>query len=244
MTTAFTVTRDDVINSALRLQGWLDYTQTAPAQVVTNMAQALQIMIKAWASKGLKVWTIETLTLPLVAGQSKYTIGPTGADLAANRPLRIEQAYVRLNPTSTAPQDTSLIMVSKNEYNKLGNKSAQGVPNQYFYDPQLGTALATPRGDLYLYLTPDSTIAASYNVKLFSRRQIMDISSASANFDFPQEWFQALRWGLAKETSLENQIPEGVADRISTQATQYLKEMEDWDREYASIYFQPNTEGG
>lgn len=235
MSTTFSVTRDQIINSALRLQGWLDFTATADATKVTQMAEALNIMIKAWSAKELKLWCVEELTLPLVAGQRSYTIAPVGANLTANRPLRIVEAFLRYT-ASTPDNDVPLQALSRQEYQMLGVKASPGVVNSYFYDAQI------PAGVLYLYLQPNAFGAANTEVHLFSHRLVQDISSGSATFDFPSEWFQALRWGLAAETAEENQIPDAKIERIEAKAQMYLKQIEDWDVEPTSLFFQPDTQ--
>lgn len=240
MSTTFLVTRDQVINNALRKQGWLDYTQSADATKISNMAESLQIMIKGWAARGIKVWTCEELVLTLVGGQAKYTIGPSGADLTANRPMRVIDCFLRLNPSSSSPNDTPLTRISKQEYNMLGNKSSQGVPNSYFYDAQLN-GVSNTKGDFYLYNVPAASTASNYNVHIFSQRQIFDISAANDNFDFPQEWFWPLVWNLANETADENKTPPDRCARIERMAMQTMTWIEDFDREWASIYFQPDT---
>lgn len=235
MSTTYSITRDQLITKALIKQGWLDYTAPAPATKVTQMADSLNIMIKAWASEEIKLWCVEQLSLPLVAGQLSYTIGPTGANLTANRPLRITDCNLRMNSTPTMPNDIPLQRLSRQEYVMLGSKLSQGTPNSFYYDPQLGN------GVLYLYLTPAAYDATNNLVKIWSNRQVLDMSSGTATFDFPQEWYQALLWGLADETSLDNQIPEEVADRIAARAKKFKDALEDWDREDASVYMQPDV---
>lgn len=236
MTTTYSVTRNQVINAALRKQGWLDYRQTADAQKLTDMAESLNIMIKSWAKNGLKVWCVEELTLPLVASDRIYTIGPSGAQLTANRPLQIAEAFIRYNIASTTPTDIPMQRLSRQEYQMLGNKFTAGTPNSFYYDQTI------PNGTLYLYLTPDAFNSSNNEVHLFSRRQISDMNSSSDTFDFPQEWYQALVWGLAAETAMDNQISTEVSDRIDAKAALFLSAVEDWDREEASVFFQPDMQ--
>lgn len=230
MTTSFTVNRDQIINSALRLQGWLDYTQTADATKISNMAEALQIMLKAWSTQGMKIFTVQEIVLPLVTGKTSYTIGPSG-DLAVDRPLRIANAFIRTFSTAPNTADTTLNPLSRQEWVMLGNKTATGTPNSFYYDAQI------PNGVLYLYVTPDS-IASGMTVHLWRQRLVSDINNANDNFDFPQEWFQALRWGLAAETALENQCPTETIAIIEGKAKLYIDQMVNWDQEDTSVFFQ------
>ncbi|OYV27341.1 MAG: hypothetical protein B7W98_01985, partial [Parcubacteria group bacterium 20-58-5] len=54
---------------------------------------------------------------------------------------------------------------------------------------------------------------------------------------FPQEWFQALKWGLASEIGMEYGVPPEVMNRIDARALAYSKEMSAWSQEEASMYF-------
>lgn len=236
MSTTFSVTRDELIASALRLQGYIQQGDTPSATVVTNMSQALNMMLKAWSSRGLKVWCVQEVTCPITGLPRSFQIGPTATGTNAkvtDRPLRIEEAIIRYNPSATTPTDVTLQPLSREEYVALGNKFSTGTPNSYFYDPLI------PNGVIYLYTKPDSGSSAM-EVHLWVRKQLDDITSGSGTFNLPSEWFQALRWGLADETSLDNQIPSEVADRIAQRAQRLREEMEDWDREYTSVYFQPD----
>jgi len=234
LSTTYSVNAQTLINSVLRLQGWLDYTQTADATKLANMLEALNIMIKAWSARGIKLWCIENITIPLVSGQAAYTIGPTG-NVVADRPLRFEAAPT-INNTS-AGTVTELFCMSRQEYLTLGNPSSPGVPSNYFYDDLI------PNGVLYLYVTPDANTASTNTVKAPIRRYISDILTLTDNFDFPAEWYQAIRWGLAAETSMENQCPESKAAGIEVKSDKFLEIVEGWDREWASLSFAPDRRG-
>lgn len=75
MSTSFSISRDTIISSALRKLQVLELGVTPDADTVTNAAQLLNIMIKAWQSSGIKLWTIQNYTVPLVANQNRYSIG-------------------------------------------------------------------------------------------------------------------------------------------------------------------------
>lgn len=236
MSTTYTVNPQQIITNALRKQGWLAYDATPDPIVLANMLQSLNIMIKAWSSRGIKLWCIENINVILQANKNNYSIGPSGADVTTDRPLRIEDAPTVLNLTSGNSYE--LFRLARYDYLTLGNKSQPaGQPSDYFYDPLI------PNGILYVYVTPNANTAANFIIQIPQRRYIQDLNSLTDNFDFPSEWYQAILWGLAEETSLDNQIPEGRVDRISAQSKMYIQQMEDWDREWASISFAPDRRG-
>jgi hypothetical protein len=225
-TNTFNVTRDDIIKSALRLLGVIGVGESPITEDYENCSQALNIMIKSWAKKGFPLWVYEKLTLPLVVSQTAYEIGPTAGSggLVMSKPVRIFSAYVR-NPEGF---DTSLIPISREEYDDLGNKTSQGIPNQFYYDNQL------ENGVLYLYNVP---VLADYTVYILAQRMFDDMTEDVDDFDFPKEWFQALKWGLASELSIEYGVEPEKVSYIDNKAFAFIQESFDFSVEEPSVYF-------
>ena len=233
MTTVYSVSRDTIISAALRKIQVLELGTTPDTDTLNNAAQALNIMIKAWQSNGIKLWTIDEYTLPLVATQTSYTISPSGPDLVGNKPLRITQAWMR-NISVTPNIDTPLQILSKAEYNILGTKGSPGMVNSIMYDPR-GTT-----GILYVYLTPDTATATNYALHFVAQRPMTDIATGTDVPDFPTEWQQALIWGLADELAIEYGCHVNQRQEIAIKAEKYRKDLEDWDVEYVSTFFTPD----
>ena len=234
MTTAYHITRDSVISSSLRKLQVLELGSTPDADTVTNAANALNIMIKAWQSQGIKLWTIDEITVPLVASQTTYVLGPgSTTGLATDKPLKVIQAWMR-NTSVTPNIDIPTMPLSKQEYNILGSKSTTGMVNSYFYDPRLTS------GNLSLFLTPDSNTATNYQLHLVVQRPMTDISAAGDYPDFPTEWQQALIWGLADELAIEYGCHVNQRNEISMKAMKYRDELEGWDTETSSTFFTPD----
>lgn len=78
----FNLTRNDLINWALRLIGVLEAGENADAQEVVDGARSLNAMIKTWQGTGYRLWTKKEGVLYLTKGQAKYTLGPGSADHA------------------------------------------------------------------------------------------------------------------------------------------------------------------
>jgi hypothetical protein len=228
----YSIPRDTLIQAAFRLLGQFNDDTPPPQTDINNAAQALNLMIKQWMTKDYPLWCVTDVPFVVQQGVTSYLIGPGSAvsGLNAFRPLRIPMArlqYANTNPALEVP----LVLLSRQEYDLMGNKTAQGTPNSYYYDPQLGN------GVLYLFLTPDATP----NVCILTcQRPIADILNSTDSFDYPIEWLNPLKYGLASELLTEYFVPERVAARIERRAQQYLDEMLDWDQEEAPMYFQPD----
>ena len=233
MTTNYSVSRDTIISTALRKLQVLELGTTPDTDTVDNSAQALNILIKAWQSQGIKLWTINEITLTLIASQTLYVIGPVGPDLTTDKPLKVIQAFMR-NTSVTPNIDTPIVIASRNEYNLLGTKYSTGMINTIYYDPRLTD------GNLYVWNTPDSNTATNYQLHLVVQSPLADISLSTDIPDFPNEWMQSLIWGLADELSIEYGLPANHRAEIAQKAIMYRKEMEDWDVETSSSFFTPD----
>lgn len=231
-TYTYSIQRDTLIQAAFRLLGQFNDDTPPPQTDINNAAQALNLMIKQWMTKNYPLWCVTDVSFTVQQGVTSYLVGPGSAVSGLNtfRPLRISMARLRYANTNPA-LEVPLVLLSRQEYDLLGNKTAQGTPNSYYYDPQTGN------GVLYLFLTPDT----NPNVCILTcQRPIADVLNSTDSFDYPIEWLNALKYGLANELLTEYFVPERIAARIERRAQQYLDEMLDWDQEEAPMYFQPD----
>ena len=236
MSTTYTITRDQIILSALRKLGAVepaDTSATIDPNIVTNCAQALNLMVKQWMTEGIKLWTVSQVTFPLVVNQTSYTIGPSGCDVTSDRPLRLLQAWIRNNVVTPAI-DIPLMIISRQDYNVLGSKFSTGIANSIWLNP--GQSSSTVK----LFLTPDSNSASTYTVYMVVQLPIDDISASGDIPEFPNEWMQALVWGLADQLALEYGLPVNHRQEILMKAEKYRELLVDWDVENESVYFTPD----
>ena len=59
--------------------------------------------------------------------------------------------------------------------------------------------------------------------------------------DFPSEWFNCLKFGLADQLSLEYGVPAQVRAELSQRAMKLEEVMTDWSQEEASTAFSPSN---
>lgn len=241
-TTTFTVTRDNIIQYALRKIGVLELGVTPDSTTVTNAAFALNMMIKSWITKGIKLWTEAEITVPLTVSKTSYIIGNTGTtefgtpDVISHKPMKITQAWLR-NTTVSPQNDIPIQVISHFNYNEFGSKFSTGTSNSVYVH------IGRDQAQVNLYLTPDTTAATTYQLHLSTQRQLFDMSAAGDNFDFPAEWYYALGWNLALELATDNSVDAETFNRVAQMAMKTLSEVEDFDREDTSIYFTPDSRG-
>ena len=224
-----------MIAAVFRLLGVFNTDSPAPQTDINNAEQALDLMIKSKLQEGKMLWTIEDITIALAQGQggpgNPYILGPSGV-FTPYKPLRIE--YARLNYATTGGNDVQLIELSRQEYNLLGNKTDQGTPNSFYWDPQ------TTYGNLQVYVTPDAYNAANNVIILTVRRPLMDMSTSITDFDFPIECLNAIKWGLADQLALEYDIPDAKQAIIAARAQKYWDDLLDFSTEETSVSFMPD----
>lgn len=246
MTTSYSVTRDQIITSALRKLNAIDLSDSVDSLQLANASTAFNLMIKMWVSGGLKMWKNTELTLPLVANTNLYVLGPgttTGikdsitGTLSYDKPLKLTQAWLR-NTSVTPNIDTPMQILSKQDYNMLGSKRSTGTANSVFLDPKATTSL------FYVYLAPDSLVPTIYELHMNVNTLISDLNSGTDIPDFPIEWMQALVWGLADQLAIEYSVPGNHRAEIAQKAEKYKQEMEAYDVEYTSTFFTPDLRFG
>lgn len=104
----FSMTRDDIIRAAFRKLGVLSEGQQPSAQMVKDGAQALNLMVKHWQSKGLNLWTLTEAILFQTYGQAAYPLGP-GSTTRACRASGLVETTVSVDAVTG---DTLIAMTS------------------------------------------------------------------------------------------------------------------------------------
>jgi len=234
-TTSFTVTRDQVIEAAMRGLSVLEEGAQPSATSVINASMSLNLIIKNWQKDGIKLWTISEIALPLVASKTSYSIGPsgTGSDLTSPKPLKVIQSYLR-NVQVTPAVDIPMQVISRQEYNTLGSKFSTGLVNSIFYTPNVTS------GVVNVYLTPDSSTVSNYVLYMTVQRSLMDMVKPTDNFDFPAEWFLALKWALMAEIASDYDKTMQERAYYDMKALLLKKEVEDFDVEDVAVRFVPD----
>ena len=231
--TDYSIDRDNLIKASLRLIGVGSIDEAPTSSEITNAAVALNIMVKAWQADGLHLWQIREYSLAPLADTHKYPLGAAvpAASPVGYRPLRMVEVQYKNTSAGTVIDMTEL---SRQEYNELPNKSTEGTPVQYFYDPQL------TNGNLYVWPEPDSTFVSDFTIEIQYNKPFddMDVSSTD-DFEFPQEWYEAIKWGLAARLAPEYGVPIQERQQLIREADGIKGTVMAWDVEPVSIYFSP-----
>ena len=229
-TTDFASSRDTIIKGALRKVGALAQGQTPTTNDLNDAAEALNVLAKAWMADGMPLWKIATYSFSLTNGNNSYRIG-IGQTLNTAKPQKIIQAWIR----NSAGIDIPLQLETLYDYNRLSNKSAVGMPIQLTYHPQ------RTFGDIYVYPTPNAAIATEYDIYIRYQAPYEDFDSGTNEPDFPQEWFQALVYGLAYVLAPEYGIPLEERTALLNDMRMFKLEALSAGSEEGSLFVQPNN---
>ena len=102
----FSLTRNQVIARAGRLIGAIKAGETMGSGEITDFAEALNAMVKAWQAKSnMKVWTVTEATLFPQVEQSQYALSLSSTDHAT-------QSYAATDLTADAVSGATSISVS------------------------------------------------------------------------------------------------------------------------------------
>lgn len=122
-------------------------------------------------------------------------------------------------------QEIAMIQMGRIDYLDLPNKESQGTPVQYYYDPKQNT------GTLFLWPSP----AVDETLVTFTYYKPLDIfDNANDQAEFPDEWIEALIFGLADRLFYPFSQPKPQGFRED--AYQAINDALDWDQGDASMF--------
>jgi len=229
--TNFSITRDQIIHGALRLVGAVALGETPTTDQVTEASEALNMLVKAWSADGMALWARSEYTLPLTLSTQSYTIG-LGQTININKPLKITQAILHDTQTNV---DIPMRIITRDEYLRLGNKTTTGQPIQIYYDPQ------RDHGVLYVYPPANSSAVSYKQIKFTYQRPFEDFDASTDEPDFPQEWFDALKYGLASRLAGEYGISMEDRKQLMQEAILIKNEALSFGTEEGSFFITADT---
>jgi hypothetical protein len=226
----YTQTRNDIITRALRILGVVAQGETPTSVQIDEASKALNGLVLAWQSDGMPLWAIKTHTMPLVQGQATYVLG-YGVPIPYNipKPLKILQAWYHNVPSNI---DVPMRIVTEQQYNMLGNKQVEGFPIQLWYKPEIDT------GNLTIYQVPDDWSANNITVSFTYQAPFATFDSSTDTPDFPQEWFDAITYGLAARLAPEYGVPSSDRKLLLQEMLEIKQTALNFGTEEGSLYLQ------
>jgi hypothetical protein len=178
--------------------------------------------------------------------QSETPVAVAGEKTWYDLDSSVASVYFRVRATSgtlsfdmiylgNTPTQIPLARMNRDDYTNLPNLFFQSNrPLQYWFDRQVNNPI------MHLWPVPNDG-AATYQIVLWRQRYIMDVGTMTQELEIPQRWFLAVQSMLAHQMSME--MPGIPVDRITYlegQATKYLYDAEQEERDKSPIYYAPN----
>lgn len=164
----------------------------APGEVLTDADAergmwVLNGMLDSWSNESLFCYAIQTISFPMVVGQSQYSIG-TGGQINATRPLRLIEgpgaAYVRDVNNNNYP----VAVIPQDKWNLIGLKTnTSNIPDTMFYDPQF------PLGLINIFPVPNISYMMFFDAYL----QLSDFADLTTPIALPTGYQDAIQHSLA-----------------------------------------------
>ena len=183
---------------------------------------AANLMLANWSNRGVNLWAVDLVTVPLVAGQSTYNVdGDTVVML---------DAYMVIDDGNADPIDRIILPISRTEYASYPNKEQQGFTTIFWFDRLIAPTVT-------LWPVPDGT-SAQY-LKYYRVRRIQDSNlQGGQTVEVPYLWLDAFAYGLASRLAqiwnppliqmlkpLADEAYQIAADQNVETAQQYISPM-------------------
>jgi hypothetical protein len=173
------------------------------------------------------MWQRERASLTLVADQGSYDLKPTGGDLDIQIPTHIIAASLR----NASNQDTPMRRMTLEEYESIGDKTADGDPGAFYYERRTDT------GKLYLDFQPSDT---TKSIRIIYLQPIEDIDSAANDLDFPVEYHLPIAHQLGIHVAPKFGIP--LTQDHYTQAQASAQLVQTFEPQRSTVFFEPGKE--
>lgn len=188
---AVTFTARDCVTKALQALGAVAIGE-APSNDLGQMGlDLLNGFIDGLLTQRLSLPAQSRDVYSFVANQSTYTIGPSGADWTASRPVSVDYVSV-LNRTVSPPFEIPLDALSQQSYAAVTLKTlTANFPFQYFWNPTF------PNGSIFFWPTP--TDSSNYQAVLYTPSQLSTFASLNTSTTMAPGYYRMLYYNLAVE---------------------------------------------
>jgi len=186
---------------------------------------AANLMLANWSNKGVNLWAVDLVTVPLVQGQATYNVD-------SNTVVMLD-AYMTIDNGQTNPIDRIILPISRTEYASYPNKEQQGFSTVFWFDRLISPTVT-------LWPVPDGT-SAQY-LKYYRVKRIQDANLQSGqNVEVPYLWLDAFAYGLASRLAQIWNPP--LIQILKPLADEAYQVAADQNVETAATYISPMISG-
>lgn len=145
---------------------------------------AANMVLADWSNRGVNLWQVELVTIPLVQGVSTYSLDPNT--------VVILDGYVTVNNGGYSI-DRYILPISRTEYASYPNKEQQAFPTTYWMDRLLAPTVT-------LWPVPNGQ-QASFSVYVLRQTQDANLTNAQT-VEIPYLWMKAFADALSVELAV------------------------------------------
>jgi len=224
----------DLINLSLFSAGIVGTGQTASAQDVNNSFALLNYMLSEWQRKRWIVWHLVDLAV-VSNGSTSYTVGPGGNINVAQRPDRLEAAYLR-QLVAAPPFQVDFpiqILEAREDFARISLKELTSFTRYMWYDA------AYPTGAIYPWPLPNATI---YELHILIKEQLSQFTALNQSFNLPLEYENAVHWNLTDRlvTAYQAPLSPDQVNKIERMAKSSLNTIRKANTQIARLTMPPN----
>ena len=161
--------------------------------------RSLNILFSEWGNRGLHYWEVANNDITLVDGQAVYTMYRSTADGTSDATAvygvdNVLEANYKVTSNNVT---TPMTAISRSQYQGFSNKTAKGIPTQYFVERFIDKTTIT------LYLTPGAAQDGN-KINYYYVKRIQDVGAYTNATDVPYRFVPCMCAGLAYYLSQKN----------------------------------------
>lgn len=148
---------------------------------MTSARMASNLMLSRWSNKGVNLWAVDLVTVPLLEAVTTYSVD--------SNTVMILDAYIETATGSGGTTDRIIMPVSRTEYASYPNKEQQGFPTVFWFDRLISPTIT---------VWPVPPASDTYTLKYYRVRQVQDSNFTNGQqVEIPYRWLEAFADGLA-----------------------------------------------
>lgn len=191
---------------------------------LADAAFEANLMFSDWSNKGVNLWEVDRVSVPLVQGQTTYTVDA--------KTVMILDAVITTG-SGQSQFDRVIMPISRTEYSQTPNKNLQAPPTVFWFDRLINPTIT-------LWPVPDQS--SYYTLNYYRVTQIQDAELQDGQtLDIPYRWMDAMCAGLAARVAAIY-APDRLA-LLEAKAAQAYTTAATQDTENVPLYIMPGLSG-
>jgi hypothetical protein len=182
--------------------------------------RSIDLLLHEWANRGVNLWTLEEIALPVTANTPTITLPADTVDVL--------DASWRTG-TGIGQTDRQMTRISVMEWSSMANKNMVSPPTEYF----INRLAAAPVMHIWPIPVVDGTLV------YWKMRLVQDTGNYENTIDIPSRFLPALTSGLAFYLAIKT---PAASERLPILQQEYERQFQyayETDRERASLWLTP-----